>query len=55
MMQGLGGVGVFVARLLAAEKPSRIVRIIPLRRQRLEPFNKLAGMLLDHLEGILNY
>ncbi len=26
-----------------------------LRRQRLEPFEKLAQMLLDHLEGILNY
>jgi transposase len=27
----------------------------PLRWQRLKPFEKLAGMLLDHLEGILNY
>ena len=26
-----------------------------LRWQRLEPFQKLAAMLLDHLEGILNY
>jgi transposase len=26
-----------------------------LRWQRLTPFEKLAGMLLDHLEGILNY
>jgi transposase len=26
-----------------------------LRWQRLEPFQKLAQMLLDHLEGILNY
>jgi transposase len=26
-----------------------------LRWQRLEPFQKLAEMLLDHLEGILNY
>ncbi len=26
-----------------------------LRWQRLEPFEKLAQMLLDHLEGILNY
>jgi len=26
-----------------------------LRWQRLKPFQKLAGMLLDHLEGILNY
>jgi transposase len=26
-----------------------------LRWQRLQPFEKLAGMLLDHLEGILNY
>ena len=26
-----------------------------LRWQRLEPFRKLALMLLDHLEGILNY
>ena len=26
-----------------------------LRWQRLRPFEKLAGMLLDHLEGILNY
>jgi transposase len=26
-----------------------------LRWQRLEPFRKLAEMLLDHLEGILNY
>ena len=26
-----------------------------LRWQRLPPFQKLAGMLLDHLEGILNY
>jgi transposase len=26
-----------------------------LRWQRLRPFQKLAGMLLDHLEGILNY
>ena len=26
-----------------------------LRWQRLKPFEKLAGMLLDHLEGILNY
>ncbi len=26
-----------------------------LRRQRLKPFQKLASLLLDHLEGILNY
>jgi transposase len=26
-----------------------------LRWQRLQPFEKRAGMLLDHLEGILNY
>ena len=26
-----------------------------LRRQRLRPFQKLAEMLLNHLEGILNY
>lgn len=26
-----------------------------LRWQRLKPFQKLAWMLLDHLEGILNY
>ena len=26
-----------------------------LRRQRLRPFEKLARMLLDHLDGILNY
>jgi transposase len=26
-----------------------------LRWQRLEPFRKLAAMLLDHLDGILNY
>jgi transposase len=26
-----------------------------LRWQRLQPFEKLAGMLLDHVEGILNY
>ena len=26
-----------------------------LRWQRLRPFEKLAQMLLDHLEGILNY
>jgi transposase len=26
-----------------------------LRWQRLKPFENLAGMLLDHLEGILNY
>ena len=26
-----------------------------LRWQRLKPFEKLAGRLLDHLEGILNY
>ena len=26
-----------------------------LRWQRLEPFQKLAGMLLDHLDGVLNY
>jgi transposase len=26
-----------------------------LRWQRLEPFQKLAMMLLDHLDGILNY
>lgn len=26
-----------------------------LRWQRLRPFQKLAQMLLDHLEGILNY
>ena len=26
-----------------------------LRWQRLEPFQKLAIMLLDHLDGILNY
>jgi transposase len=26
-----------------------------LRWQRLEPFQKLAAMLLDHLEGLLNY
>ena len=26
-----------------------------LRWQRLKPFEKLADMLLDHLEGILNY
>lgn len=26
-----------------------------LRWQRLKPMEKLAGMLLDHLEGILNY
>ena len=26
-----------------------------LRWQRLEPFEKLADMLLDHLDGILNY
>jgi transposase len=26
-----------------------------LRRQRLQPFQKLASMLLKHLEGILNY
>jgi transposase len=26
-----------------------------LRWQRLQPFEKLAGMLLDHLESILNY
>ena len=26
-----------------------------LRSQRLKPFDKLAGMLLDHLEGILNF
>ena len=26
-----------------------------LRWQRLKPFEKLAGLLLDHLEGILNY
>ena len=26
-----------------------------LRWQRLRPFEKLAGMLLDHVEGILNY
>ena len=26
-----------------------------LRWQRLRPFQKLAEMLLDHLEGILNY
>ncbi len=26
-----------------------------LRWQRLRPFEKLATMLLDHLEGILNY
>lgn len=26
-----------------------------LRWQRLKPFEKLAGMLLDHVEGILNY
>ena len=26
-----------------------------LRWQRLEPFRKLAFLLLDHLEGILNY
>jgi transposase len=25
------------------------------RWQRLEPFQKLAPMLLDHLDGILNY
>ena len=25
------------------------------RWQRLKPMEKLAGMLLDHLEGILNY
>jgi hypothetical protein len=29
--------------------------IVQLRWQRLEPFQKLAAMLLDHLEGILNY
>lgn len=26
-----------------------------LRRQRLKPFRKLAQMLFDHLEGIVNY
>ena len=26
-----------------------------LRWQRLDPFQKLAAMLLDHLDGILNY
>ena len=26
-----------------------------LRWQRLKPFEELAGMLLDHIEGILNY
>ena len=26
-----------------------------LRWQRLRPFEKLANMLIDHLEGILNY
>ena len=26
-----------------------------LRWQRLEPFQKLAVMLLDHLDGVLNY
>jgi transposase len=26
-----------------------------LRWQRLKPFEKLAQMLLDHIEGILNY
>lgn len=26
-----------------------------LRRQRLKPFQKLAQVLLDHLDGILNY
>ena len=30
-------------------------RIDQLRWQRLKPFEKLARMLLDHLEGILNY
>ena len=29
--------------------------IAQLRWQRLEPFQKLASMLLDHLDGILNY
>ena len=29
--------------------------IAQLRWQRLEPFEKLAQMLLDHLHGILNY
>ena len=29
--------------------------IDPLRWQRLKPFQKLAEMLLDHLDGILNY
>jgi Transposase len=29
--------------------------IAQLRWQRLEPFEKLAQMLLDHLDGILNY
>jgi transposase len=30
-------------------------RIDQLRRQRLKPMTKLAGMLLNHLEGILKY
>lgn len=30
-------------------------RIDQLRWQRLEPFQKPARMLLDHLDGILNY
>jgi transposase len=29
--------------------------IDPLRWQRLEPFQKLGQMLLEHLDGILNY
>jgi hypothetical protein len=29
--------------------------IAQLRRQRLEPFQKLADLLLKHLDGILNY
>jgi transposase len=29
--------------------------IAQLRWQRLDPFQKLALMLLDHLDGILNY
>ena len=27
----------------------------PIRWQRLQPFQKLAQMLLDHLDGLLNY
>ena len=36
-----------------AELPTTVDRSLPW--QRLEPFQKLAKMLLEHLDGILNY